>query len=78
MKRLLSDHQCILGLADEPKKLREKVAKCKEMDAAAKTAFKGSGRKRAATEKKRMVALEAELAKVKTAHARLFDAAAQS
>lgn len=64
-------------MAAEARELRDKVAALKEIDVAAKNTSKGRGRKRATAASKREAAIESELARGKTSHARQVDAVPQ-
>lgn len=75
---LTIENQCIPGLAAETKRAREKLAGYKISYLVAKSFQSGRGKKRTAPVKKRVVAIEAELAEAKAVHARPVGISAQS
>lgn len=71
-KALALKNQCIHGLAAEAKDSWMKFADREKTNATAKTTTKDRGRKRTTAAARPVVALEAELAESKAAHARLI------
>lgn len=72
------ENESLSGVVAEAKVLREKLADCEKLDAAARTALNGRGKKRATATNLRVVAPEAELAEAKTTNARLVGIIARS
>lgn len=75
---LTLEKQCILGLATEARKLREKLAERKKTDTALKTAPKSRGRNRATAADMRVTCFDSKLANAKASHSRLVEVATRS